>query len=718
MLTSHALLTQPALGLVKQVRPAQVAMAAAIETVLAQGGVYFVEAPVATGKTYAYLLPALLAKDRRVVVATAKKGLQDQILLKDVPALLRVLKAAETPLNLKSVVPLKGKSNYTCQFSAARHVGQDATRDAGYGAFSARSTYGDRADYPGTVPRWWPGATADDCVGPGCPVSDTCGYLRLKRDAKQAKLVVVNHHVLGADMFFGLGKLVGGLYDVLIVDEAHTLVNGIRAAFTAHVAVDSITKLRRALARCAIAFPEVPGLSEAWDVMFGLLPPLARPEDTTRAAPVFPLAEAQDVLTRLRALYAELARVMALYRGEEGAAEHAEALAQTLREERKEREEREERDAAEALLDGSAPPPNTTPLPPADGAPDGRQHTLASLMQASRLVETLLRGLALMQDAVPPDAALSDEVAQQQRREAIKRNTAIYQQVDSQGRLSLNCAPINVGSIAAAYLRNIKTVVICSATLAVNESFAHVTQVTGLTPTHAEILPPAFNYDAQGFVYIPRDLPVLPRQDPAYHEVMHQRVARAVQLAELAQGGVFVLTTANSELDLFAQAFKQKFPGKVFVQGHSRHPWDGDPATVLEKFRATENAILVGSKSFWEGVDVPGGALRLVIMAKLPFPQYNDPIVQARQRLATQPFRDVLVADMLVELRQGVGRLIRSQDDRGCVAILDSRVWTKEYGTAVRRALPWSLTSITSDLRICQQQLPKLAAYFARLLSR
>lgn len=239
--------------------------------------------------------------------------------------------------------------------------------------------------------------------------------------------------------------------------------------------------------------------------------------------------------------------------------------------------------------------------------------------------------------------------------------------------------------------------------------------MTGVAPTRTEILPTSFNYDAMGFVYVPRDLPVVGRNNPTHGEVMRQRVERAVRLCELSDGGAFVLTTANDELDAFAEALKARFPGRTFAQGHRRNPWDGDANTALARFRATRDAILVGSKSFWEGVDVPGGALRLVVMAKLPFPQYNDPIVKARERLAGESaFRDVQLVDMLIDLRQGVGRLIRTRDDRGCVAILDSRIWNKTYGGAVRRALPWSSNLVTSEISVPEKYLPKFAAHFKR----
>jgi ATP-dependent DNA helicase DinG len=349
-------------------------------------------------------------------------------------------------------------------------------------------------------------------------------------------------------------------------------------------------------------------------------------------------------------------------------------------------------------------------------AEEGKAFALAVVGQARRRVEGLRRGLLAAQGEVETSLDPDDPEGHKAR---ILANTAVYSTQDERGRFGVNCAPVNVGGIVGKYFANIKTIVLCSATLAIDGRFDHVTAMTGVQPAIAEVLPTSFDYAKQGFAFIPRNLPVIGRSHPDYAKVMQERVDMAVQLVRWSNGGAFVLTTANDELDAFAGALKQAFPGRAFAQGHRKNPWDGDPASALAKFRETPNSILVGSKSFWEGVDVPGGALRLVIVAKLPFPQYNDPIVKARERLAGQDaFRDVQLVDMLTDLRQGVGRLIRTRDDRGVVAILDSRVWDKSYGGMVRRALPWQNNQVTSDASLCERYLPAFARYFEQLEAR
>jgi ATP-dependent DNA helicase DinG len=691
--TLQELLSNPAHGLVKEARPAQLAMAAAVEQVLRDGGAYFVEAPVATGKTYAYLLPALLAQGKRVVVATAKKQLQDQIVEKDFPALKRILGIRAASM---VATPLKGKGTYACQLAANAILDRGDEDRTVFDRFLARSLYGDRADYGGAVPAWWSQATAEDCVGKRCAYFSDCGYIRLKQAVRESQLVVVNHHVLGADMFLGLGKMVGGAYDVLVVDEAHTLAAGIRAAFSHKLGEDSIGQVWELLKRTGLVFPQLRKLLEPWGAMFEAVPDRGF-ESKSREAPVFPGGMAAAIIENLRLAAGELAKTLTTFGGT--AFEDApEEMPEDIYVDGEPIEAIEVDKAAHAIA-----------------VEEENARVQGVLTQAQKRVDQLLRGLSTAQGVVEPDTTITDPEQVEMRRARILANTAIYSTVDDRGRFAVKCEPVSVGGIAGRYLAALKTVVVCSATLAHDSKFEHVENMTGLSPVKAEVLPTSFDYDKQGFVFIPRGLAIPGRKDPEYDAVMRKRVDMAVRLVELSEGGAFILTTANDELDAFATALKQRFPGRTFAQGHRKNPWDGDPNAALAKFKTTRDSVLVGSKSFWEGVDVPGGDLRLVIVAKLPFPHFNDPIIKARERLAgDNAFRDVQLVDMLVDLRQGVGRLIRTRADRGCVAILDSRIWEKGYGGLVRRALPWSNNLVTSDFANCEKILPRYVAYFRR----
>lgn len=647
------LLSDPSMGLVKERRQPQIVMAKTIHDVVENGGVYFCEAPVGVGKSFGYLLPSILSSGKRVVIATAKKTLQDQLVEKDVPAIRKALSGSVTPF---SHVAVKGQSNYTCARTALKVIESQHESTAEYETFIRHSAYGDRADWRGSVPRWWHQATAEDCVHKKCDRYDDCGYIRLKADAVKARVVVINHHLLGAEMFFGHGKLVGGPYDVLIVDEAHALDDGIRAAFTARIARDSLSHVRDLVTRSGQVISQLDEMIKPWSDMFRGT--LGEGELERTVAPPFFKPELADAVLGLTLTASETIGTPGEdYNGNDDQVEGiGEITAATTR---------RDDDISAALL-----------------------------KQAKRKLDNIHRALAAAQGR------------------AGEGNTVVFIRRDEHGKLGVDCAPISVAGIAKNYLSTVKSVVLCSATLANDGTFGHVRSVVGVPASKEDILPTVFNYPRQGFAYIPKDLPGLTRNHPDYMNTMRDRVDRAVRLVELSEGGAFILTTANDELKLFAEAMKAKFRGRAFAQGRD---WDGEPNAALAKFQSVPDAVLIGSKSFWEGVDVPGGALRLVVIAKLPFPRVGDPIVEARkERAGDRGFVEVYVSDMLTDLRQGVGRLIRTKDDRGGVAILDSRVWTKPYGSAVIRALPWSGNQVTSDLRVCEKNLPLVASYYKR----
>ena len=681
-----SLLSDPALGLVREVRPPQIRMAGHVAHVLEHGGAAYVEAGVATGKTFAYLLPALLAAGRRIVVATAKKQLQDQVISKDIPAVaaaigeeLRVVLVDDEGRPQIVATARKGNGNYAC-----RVLAQERAPGPSYMRFLDESPHGDRANLEDAPPSWWPEATAEDCVGRRCPQAPTCGFTRMKREMAASKIVVVNHHILGVEMRYGIGKLVGGPYDVLIVDEAHKLADGIRGAFTTRMSRRAMEQMGEQLSGTFSTFPRAIDLVRAWNALFDRVPNSHWREPHLREAPVFGENDefVDGVFVALDEAWEEIDGTL----GRFGLGEDQESEAEI-----------------------------------GDYSPD-LQKDLSVMIRARRRVDDLKRGLQLAQGRINQKKDEPDE-EYEQRRTRIIAGTAIYGANEDRFGFQLHCAPVRLDGIMSSFLGQVKSVVLTSATLAVNGSFAHLEELTGVKPAVTDVLASPFDYDAQGFVYIPKDTAQVARSgrrdDPdadnqPYHAALQLRVDRAVRLIELSDGGAFVLTTANEELDAFARALKARFPGRTFAQGHKGAEWDGDPPSALAKFLATKNSVLIGSKSFWEGVDVAGGALRLVIVAKLPFPQVNDPIAKAREKLAANPFAEVQMTDMLIDLRQGVGRLIRSRGDRGCVAILDNRIWTKRYGGAVLNSLPWSRSLITTDLSTCEKYLPLFARHFTK----
>jgi len=675
-------LSDPTLGLVREVRQSQLQMAGDVESIIRDGGVFFVEGPVGVGKSLAYLVPSLLAEGRRVVIATAKKQLQDQIQGKDLPAiasvvgndeLQKLLVDSEGNRQLLATV-VKGKANYACRLLSEKHAADNT-----YEQFLRRSQFGDRAEYPGAPPSWWNGATAEDCIGRGCKNASACGYMRLKGNVAQSKIVVINHHMLGSDMYFGHGKLVGGPFDVLIIDEAHKLAEGIRAAFTVRVSENAVADIDEAIKKTPFNFGAPGRVRSIWEAMFSALPNRHWRDTHAREIPVFP-HHAEDAIGGLEEIDNEMATLLGHY-GVKGTPADL-GFWETL-----------------AALE----------------VPDDVKGNLAMVAQGRRKMTDLIRGVRTLQGYVKPND--EEEPEEYERRKArILENTVASGNADARGRFHVNCAPVNVGGIAKNYFGLVRSVVLTSATLAISDSFDHLTDVVGVEPTKTAVLPPAFDYTMQGFLYVPKDIPFRSRGATDYAENTQLRVERCARLVELSNGGAFVLTTANDDLDEFAGFLKRKFPGRVFAQGHSRNAWDGDPPSILERFKQSHDNILVGSKSFWEGVDVVGERLRLVVITKLPFPNFKDPIVKARERLAGESsFKRVQMVDMLTDLRQGAGRLIRSKTDRGVVAILDSRVWDKSYGRQVRSILGFP---VQSDMREVEGYLPQVEKYFRRMAAR
>ncbi len=716
MPTATEYLSTPSLGLAREVRPAQLQMAASIEKVLKDGGIYCGEAGTGVGKSFAYLLPCLLEPKRRIVVATAKKTLQDQILNKDVPAITAIVGAnilrglGKDPDSTGPIaVALKGKSNYVCQELAQEIFRERGQRPgADWTRFIKNSDYGDWVDYPGKKPKWWFRATPDDCSKSCGALANDCGYRRLRRDVMDARIVVVNHHLLGFDVCYGggAGLILGGSYDTLIVDEAHQLTAGLRNALSDRVTANAIERLRNALSHTTIGFHAMQDLAAAWKDMFKQLPKAYYKDAYTRTIPVFPYGAEKSLEGLIELCRVAKTTICALLR--EDFSDWPELRAKIS--EVKDRDNRKE------------------------------------LMKSGRVwrrTDDLIDALMVLQGI----------------RETEQKNTVIYSIVEKsttqfkadgvtpKTELCIIRAPVVTGPRVHFYFKNIKTVVLTSATLANFNKFNHIPSIIGHKSTLAEVLPSPFAV-TQAFIYVPTDIPYLGSPSPnwikdpaeyvvaqaAYKRSVSMRVQRAVDLVRLSDGGAFVLTTANAELDLFTAALKREFPGRVFAQSHARTSHDGLPDKVLAKFKAAgPNAILVGSKSFWEGIDVPGGQLRLVIIVKLPFPSHKDPIIEAREKywqeyelvhghhdtpvdVERAAWRRVFVADMITDLRQGSGRAIRALTDRAAIAILDDRLHTsRSYGKETRMALYHPVKYTWST---CVNVIPKYVQYFRNRLKR
>ena len=609
-------------------RHGQLTMALAVADALDGRQKLVVEAGTGTGKTFAYLLPALLS-GRRVIVSTGTRTLQDQLYHRDLPAVSRAL---GRPVR---VALLKGRANYLCQhrLSLARTTAELPGLGAkGLTALArieawARSTVagdiGELESVPDSDPVWLQvTSTRDNCLGQDCPEFRGCHVAEARRKAQGADLVIVNHHLLLADMALkeeGFGELLPGA-DAVILDEAHQFPDVAAQFFGTRVASRPLV----ALARDAIAELTRAGLLDA---------------------------AARQTVEALELAIAMTQRALA------GVGERVdwEAMPDTALE--------AAGDLAEALerIAGRFGEP-------ALEAPGVRQCARRALEAAERLRSIL-----------GADAAAGLRWAE----------------VSARG-FSLELTPFEVAERLKAQFDARPCAWICtSATLAVDEDFSHFTRRVGLDEARTLRVPSPFDYPTQARLYLPKGLPQ--PSDPAYTAAV---IDAALPLVRAAGGRSFLLFTSYRALGEGTRLLRARlgpadtFP--VLVQGEA--PRDA----LLRRFRELGNAVLLGTGSFWEGVDVRGPALSLVAIDKLPFAAPDDPLLKARleglKREGRNPFLEYQVPQAVLALKQGVGRLIRDPDDFGVVMLGDPRLRTRGYGRAFIASLPpMTLTDTESE---------------------
>jgi ATP-dependent DNA helicase DinG len=603
-------------------RESQLAMADAVEQALEAEGVLLVEAGTGTGKTLAYLVPAILS-GRKVVVSTGTKTLQDQLMEHDLPMLERHL-----GLPVRAAC-LKGLANYLCLRRYEDFLGSPEADRAPFERlvptirrFRETTASGDRAELslPEDVPIWSQVSSSSETrLGARCPHFEACFVTKMRRAAEDAQLLVVNHHLFFADLATR-GPHGGGAlpdYDAIIFDEAHQVEDVATEFFGRRVSTARVEAFvrdaQRALGAAGLSDDSAPRLRAVLDSAAQFFTSLPRPpagnESRLTLEPRQLPEAARDAMLRLDA---ELEALSAHCKLRSGAGE---AVAQMAR------RAAAIRDDVASILDGRASP-----------APEKQQ-----------VAWTELRGRSVSLGASPVDVS------------AIMREEVF-------GRT--------------------RAVVLTSATLATDGSFAFTKQRLGVASEVDELVVPSpFDYPRQAALYTPRTMPD-PR-DPGFLEAAAEEI---VALVELTGGGAFVLTTSVRAMQELARRCVPRLRNLAFVQGAA------PKAALLEGFRKDGHAVLFATASFWEGVDVPGDALRLVVIDKLPFDVPTDPLVAARtKRLedeGRQAFMEYLVPAAAISLKQGFGRLVRTRKDHGIVAVLDRRLTTKGYGKVFLRSLP------------------------------
>lgn len=639
-----------------EARPGQVSAAAAVERILRDDGILLCEAGTGTGKTFAYLVPAILS-GRKVVISTATRALQDQIAQRDLPLVQEVLGTS-----VQAAV-MKGLGNYLCR----RRYNEFLRSDEALRPLHAHSLdlirhwvrdseTGDHAELTllgeGSLTWQEVSSSSDTRVGPNCPYFDECFVTEMKREAEAAQIVIVNHHLFFADLSLR-GPHPGRVlpdYDAVVLDEAHQIEDIASMFFGIRISRTQVERMLREAARAI-------GKASAWG---GPLDPggggatLSEVETAARAfwEAFDPLLEQQprralpqDVWTgALRDAWARLDRAL----------DDLGAVGRSL--------------AVEARDDLAL---------------------RESLEQIPRRCQTLRDQLSAVVEGAPG------------------RVTWIERTPKS---CWLSSTPVDLsGTLRDRLFEAVPAVVLTSATLSTSTSGVRAPEAPAprdapkdsSTPPRSAfgfmrarlgigdglrveelVVPSPFDFERQALLYTPRDLPA-----PDATEFLDRASERVAELIELTGGGAFVLTTSLRAMRGFHERLARRLSGRpLWSQG------ERPKGALLSAFRASGHGVLVATQSFWEGVDVPGSALRLVVLEKVPFLVPTDPVVQAKSQWLEErgksAFAHLSVPAAAIALKQGFGRLIRRSNDVGIVALLDDRIHKRGYGKRLLDALP------------------------------
>jgi len=602
-----------------RIRTQQIEMAQAIEAAISQNSKLVAEAGTGTGKTFAYLVPALLSGGK-VIISTGTKTLQDQLFNRDLPSVRDALKV---PV---SVSMLKGRSNYVCHFHLDRALKEGrfiSREDANYvhkiQAFAEHSSTGDKSeltDVPETA-TIWPSVTStrDNCIGQECGFYKDCFVMEARKRALAADVVVVNHHLFFADVMLrdeGVAELLPSA-NTVIFDEAHQL-------------------------------PEVAGIFFGEDISTSQLMELARDAQTeyiTVAKDCTALPEAIAALEKsvrdFRLIFAYEGSRMPVQKAL--AIKNFESSYQTMQ---------EKLGVLTAVLESQAE----------------RDPAIENCWQ---------RAMALQQKL---------QTWQRADHENLVRWVEVFTQ-----SVQLHATPLSVAEGFGKQLNaQPRAWVFTSATLAMRSDFSHYLSQMGLEDATTNNWTSPFDYDQQALLYVPNGMPE--PNSPGYSAGV---VAAAMPVIRASKGRAFVLSTSLRAMREIHAQLKDAFESEgmeypLLIQG------DSSRTELLDRFRKLGNAVLVGSQSFWEGVDVRGEALSAVIIDKLPFSPPDDPVLAARIDKLNQEGKNAFMEYQLpyavITLKQGAGRLIRDETDRGVLMICDPRLITKPYGRRIWQSLP------------------------------
>lgn len=612
-------------------RSQQLEMALAIANVIENNSQLVAEAGTGTGKTFAYLVPALLTGGK-VIISTGTKNLQDQLFSRDIPNIRDALKVPVT------VAMLKGRSNYVCHYHLERasKEGRFASReDAKYlhiiQTFAKNSKTGDKSEL-NSVPEnatIWPNVTStrDNCLGADCSFYKDCFVMEARKQALAADVVVVNHHLFFADVMLrdeGVAELLPSA-NTVIFDEAHQL-------------------------------PEVAGLFFGEDVSTSQLMELARDCTAAHLTLAKDCAELGKAIPALEKASKDF-RLIFAFEGSRLPVQKALAL---------------------------------------KGFADAFAHMQTQLNALAAVLESQASRGPLLEKCWQRSEALITLFSRWHTAE----NTNLVRWVEVfTHSVQLHATPLSVAESFGKQLNaQPRAWIFTSATLAVKSDFSHYVAQMGLHAATTSFWDSPFNYQEQALLFVPTDMP-----DPNSPSYTSSVVAAALPVLQASGGRAFVLSTSLRAMREIHALLKEAFAengieSPLLLQGESSR------TELLDRFRKLGNAVLVGSQSFWEGVDVRGEALSVVIIDKLPFAPPDDPVLSARidkmNEEGKNAFMEYQLPYSVITLKQGAGRLIRDEKDRGVLMICDTRLISKSYGKKIWQSLPaFKRTRVLADVQ-------------------
>lgn len=597
-----------------KVRDVQLLLAETIMETIDSNGTLIAEAGTGTGKTFAYLVPAIL-KNKKTIVSTGTKNLQEQLFYRDLPNVLDIM-------GLKPKIRLlKGRSNYLCHHrmynalhSRIAHNPDLAVPLQLIEKWSHKTNVGDKAELE-EVPEndlIWRHVTssAENCLGSECPSFTECLVNKARRKAMNADILVVNHHLLFADMALkqdGFGELLPDA-EVIILDEAHQVPEiasrFFSQSFSSYQCQDLLNDAAKEAGEVTGAFAAI-------------------------------TKQHENVEQALRDLYLQFSDVT-----------ESDTINKLL-------ERKANREHVELLME-----------------------SLVELAESLKPLATQSKGLESSFIRCEGLVAFLDDVL------GVMKTDFIYWYENRNKFFIFHKTPIDISDPLTKFrAENQAAWILTSATLAVNKSFGHYQTETGFIESETLLLDSPFDYENNAMIYVPKDVP-----DANDFKFNREICEHVLPLIEQTKGGVFFLFTSHKALNAAAQFFQDKLDKPLFVQGQgSRHK-------ILADFRDSGNGVLLGAASFWEGVDVSGDNLSCVIIDKLPFAHPDDPVLQARINKIVEnggnSFFDYQLPKAIITLKQGVGRLIRSETDKGILIICDKRIMTKGYGRQFINSLP------------------------------